>query len=172
MFKRLCQFLALAILSALLVYAPEIFTAVSAPYRVSTPSRVLLRVVLCCEDGDTVSSLYSALEDFRGTQSALHLRVVRADEAQLSSLAEPPPDVYLFGEEAFADPQSLFLPLEVLEADAPDGAGVLGGVRYAVRYVPQKGTPLLCAVGAQTREADAARALAAYLRAPEGEAAR
>ena len=56
MFKRLCQLLAVAILGALLVYAPEIFTAVSAPYRVSTPSRVLLRVVLCCEDSDTASS--------------------------------------------------------------------------------------------------------------------
>ena len=55
---------------------------------------------------------------------------------------------------------------------AADGPGISDGVRYAVRYVPAKGTPLLCAVGAQTREADAARALAAYLRAPDDAAGR
>ena len=167
MFKRLCQLAALAILGALLVYAPEIFTAVSAPYRVSTPSRALLRVVLCCEDDDTASSFYSALEDFRKEQPALHLRVVRADASQLFALSEPLPDVYLFPEQAFADPESLFLPLEVLGGDSPAGAGIAGGVRYAVRYVPRKGTPLLCAVGAHTRQTDSARALAQALRAPE-----
>ena len=170
MFRRLCQLSALAILSALLVYAPEIFTAVSAPYRVSTQSRVLLRVVLCCEDGDAASSLYSALEDFRKAQPAMHLRVVRADASQLDALAEPLPDVYLFPEQAFADPENLFLPLEVLGGDSPSSVGVRDGVRYAVRYVPKKGTPLLCAVGAHTREAEASRALAAYLRTPDSEA--
>ena len=172
MFKRLCQLAALAILGALLVYAPEIFTAVSAPYRVSTPSRVLLRAVLCCEDDDTVAAFYSALEDFRKEHPSLHLRVVRADASQLLALSEPLPDVYLFPEQAFAQPESLFLPLEVLGEDFPSDAGIADGVRYAVRYVPKKGTPLLCAVGAHTRQADSARALAQALREPENAAQR
>ena len=172
MFKRMCQLAAVAILCALLVYAPEIFTAVSAPYRVSTPSRVLLRVVLCCEDSDTSASFYHALEDFRKAHPALHLRVVRADASQLDALSEPLPDVYLLPAQALSDAQSRFLPLEVLGEASPSEAGVQGGVRYAVRYVPQKGTPLLCAVGAGTREAEAARALAAYLSAPESGAGR
>lgn len=56
MLKPLGQAAALILLCALLVYAPEIYTAVSGPFSLSTPERVLLRVVLCTQDDETVAS--------------------------------------------------------------------------------------------------------------------
>ena len=167
MFRRLCQLSALAILGALLVFAPEILTAVSAPYRVQTRERVLLRVVVCSQDGKATSALYDALEDFRKANPSVHLRVNRADEAQLTALAEPLPDVYVYPPESALEPDQLFLPLEVLsEESAPAGeAGLYGTVRYAYAFLADgAASPLLCAVCADSRQSATARALVEFLR--------
>ena len=165
MFKRLCQLGALAFLSAMLVFAPEIFTAVSTPYQVSTRDRVLLRVVLCSQDADAASAVYDALEAFRKEHPAVHLRVTRADEAQLAALSGPPPDVYVYPPRTTLSPENLFRPLEVLseapENDARDG--LYGLVRYAYPCAQDSGAPLLCAVSADSREAETALALALHL---------
>ena len=163
MFKRLCQLGALAFLSAMLVFAPEIFTAVSTPYQVSTRDRVLLRVVLCSQDADAASAVYDALEAFRKEHPAVHLRVTRADEAQLSALADPPPDVYVYPPQAALSPEGLFRPLEVLSEAAQDTAGLYGLVRYAYPCAQDSGAPLLCAVSAATRQEETALALASRL---------
>ena len=163
MFRRLGQLAALAILSALLVYAPELFTAVSAPYRVCARERVLLRGVICSEDADAVSSLYNALEGFRSENPSVHLRVTRADVTQLPELADPLPDIYVYPPQSAFSAQRLFLALEAVDADASAQAGVYDGMRYAYSYVPESGDPLLCAVGAHARETETARALVAYL---------
>ena len=177
MFRRLCQLSALAILGALLVFAPELLTAVSAPYRVSTRERVLLRVVVCSQDDKAVSSLYNALEDFRKANGSVHLRVTRADEMQLLALSEPLPDVYVYPPQTQLAPESLFLPLEVLTGDSAarggatdsdtataDEPGLYGGIRYARAYSPQGASaPLLCAVCANAQHIDMARALVDFL---------
>lgn len=154
MLKRFGRLAALVLFALLLAFAPDLLTAVSAPYRVKTDPRVLLRVVLCTRDGDAVASLYKALDGFRAENPSVHLRVTRADEEQLAALSEPLPDVYLYPEDAALSAQRLFAPLE-----SPEGAPA----RYAQAYVPESGETLLCAVGAHARQAAAARALAAYL---------
>lgn len=162
MLKRLGQLASLGALVALLVCAPEIFRALSAPYRVGTQPRVLLRVALCCEDEKVASAVYRALDGFRGEREALHLRVTRADAAQAREIPIPP-DVYLLPASALDEAQRWLLPLEVLEEDAPDSPGVTDGVRYAVPCADGRGAPLYCAAGARTANAEIARALAAYL---------
>ena len=166
MFKRLCQLIALAILGALLVFAPEILTAVSAPYRVKTQERVLLRVALCTQDQQAAASFYKALETFRAQHGGVHLRVTRVDEAQLAALPEPPPDVYVYSPQIELPMERLFLPLEVLSGDeAPaDDPGIISQVRYAFVFEGDEGEALLCAVGAGTSSAPTARALADCLR--------
>ena len=89
MLKPFCQATALILLCALLVYAPEIYTAVSGPFALSTPERVLLRVVLCTQDDETLSSFYSALTEYQRSHPAVHLRIVRTDSAHLYTLDAP-----------------------------------------------------------------------------------
>ena len=160
MFRRLCQLSALAILGALLVFAPELLTAVSAPYRVQVRDRVLLRVVVCSQDEKSVSALYDALEGFRTANPAVHLRINRADEAQLLALAEPLPDVYVYPPQADLDEEGLFLPLDA-PGDGERGAGE--GVRRAASFAPREGEALLCAVSTASREQTTARALVDFL---------
>ena len=105
MLKPFCQATALILLCALLVYAPEIYTAVSGPFALSTPERVLLRVVLCTQDDETLSSFYSALTEYQRSHPAVHLRIVRTDSAHLYPLDAPLPDVYLLTESDFSPPQ-------------------------------------------------------------------
>ena len=167
MFRRLCQLSALAILGALLVFAPEILTAVSAPYRVQTRERVLLRVVICSQDGKATSALYDALEDFRKANPSVHLRINRADEAQLLTLAEPLPDVYVYPIDSELAPQQRFLPLEVLSEETAqvDEPGLYGTVRYAYVFSSDNdAAPLLCAVCADSQQSLTARALVEFLR--------
>ena len=167
MFRRLCQLSALAILGALLVFAPEILTAVSAPYRVQTRERVLLRVVVCSQDSKATSALYDALEDFRKANPAVHLRINRADEAQLLALAEPLPDVYVYPCGSDLAPQQRFLPLEVLSEETAqvDEPGLYGTVRYAYVFsADDAAAPLLCAVCADSMQSVTARALVEFLR--------
>ncbi len=171
MLKRLGQLAALAALVALLVYAPEIFRALSAPYRVGTQPRVLLRVALCCKDEEVASAVYRALDGFRGEREALHLRVTRVDAARARDMSIPP-DVYLLPASALDEPQRWLLPLEVLEEGAPDSPGVTDGVRYAVPCADGRGAPLYCAAGAYTANAEIARALAARLSQPDAQEGR
>ena len=84
MLKPFCQATALILLCALLVYAPEIYTAVSGPFALSTPERVLLRVVLCTQDDETLSSFYSALTEYQRSHPAVHLRIVRTDRSRIT----------------------------------------------------------------------------------------
>lgn len=161
MLKRFGQIAALALLSALLVYAPELFTAVSAPYRVSVPQRALLRVVLCASDADAVSSLYDALDAFRREHPSVHLRVTRADEAQLLALTDPLPDVYIYPESASLPAERLFLPLTAQSARSSQTLAP-GGYRRPVA-AKSGGETLVCSVGAKTRNASAALALASAL---------
>lgn len=163
MHKRFFQVCTLILLCTLLVFAPEILTAVSPPYRVSTPERTLLRVVLCTEDEDAAASFYKALAPFRKENSSVHLRITRADTDQLLSLTQPLPDVYLFPASLSVAPESLFLSLDVMPDSASPSAGVWNGVRYARPYVPDKGETLLCAIGAQAESPGAASAFMSAL---------
>ncbi len=172
MLKRFFQAAALFLLGALLVYAPEIFVAVSGPYALTTPERVLLRIVLCTQDADTLSSFYKALPGYQKTHPAVHLRVIRADEQQLTQMSEPLPDVYLFSQDVSLPLQSLFLPLEEafhvpVETDSDSQAasphGRQEGMLYALLYNPPSGTPLLCAVSSQAKEKETALGFLSYL---------
>lgn len=168
MLKRLFQAAALIALCVLLVYAPEIFKAASGPYRLTTPDRILLRVVLCTQDADAASSFYKALTGFRKAHPSYHLRVTRTDVDQMLTLSEPLPDVYLFtsgaGHTSAFSPERLFLPLSVPQEEEETAPGLWNGVRYAYPYVPESGETLLFAVGLHARETLAAHELIAYLR--------
>lgn len=161
MLKPFCQAAALILLCALLVYAPEIYTAVSGPFALSTPERVLLRVVLCTQDDETLSSFYTALTGYQRSHPAVHLRIVRTDSAHLYTLDAPLPDVYLLTESDFSTPQALFWPLGSAE-EASASLGVFQGARYALVYTPDAGSPLLCAVSAQSQTRDTALDFIAY----------
>ena len=108
MIKTLTRFSAFLLLSILLVYAPEILTAVSAPYALHTPDRTLLRIALCCEGDDLVSSIYTAIQSYQKSYPSVHLRITRISEEQLAALQPPYPDVLLFPPES----QSV-LPLQI-----------------------------------------------------------
>lgn len=151
MIKRLSSLLALVFLCLLLIYAPKLYAAVSGPSVSSSPDRILLRVVLCTDDPDSASSLYSALKDFRKQNPSVHLRITRADEDQLSSLPSPLPDVYIFPEDASLPLSSLFRPFH----DS-----------LTQRFCPAKGEPLLCAVSRATLFPNVAARLAASLCPP------
>lgn len=152
MFRRFFHAAALVILCALLVYAPELYTAVSGPAIDAQPERVLLRVALCTQDADSVSSFYSALAGYRKAQPAVHLRVTRADVSQLASLPDPRPDVYLFPEGSSLPAASLFMPL------AQEG-GANGAIGYTRAFRPSSGETLLCAVSSRARAPSAALSL-------------
>lgn len=146
--KRLFSFLALAFLCFLLVYLPQLFTAVQGFPLPPTPERILLRVVLCTDNSDSASSLYDALKDFHKQNSSIHLRITRAGMEQLLSLSAPLPDVYIF-------PEDTLPPLSPLLRSFHDS--------LSQRFVPAKGTPLLCAVSRTSLFPDAALNLIAFL---------
>lgn len=156
MLKRVVRLGALIVFGALLVFAPRLFIATGAPYRTGTQERALLRIALCLEDAGAVSSLYRALDGFRTEHPGVHLRVTRADEAQLASLAEPLPDVYLYPPGAQLS-AGLFAPLDTRK-DAPPV--------YAQPVARISDGLLICSVGAHASEEALGRALAAFLAAP------
>ncbi|MGN0996309.1 MAG: hypothetical protein ACI4PG_05340 [Candidatus Ventricola sp.] len=163
MTHSLARAAALLALCALLVYAPEILTVVSAPYSTRTPERVLLRVVLCTQDAEASASFYKALSAYQKDAPAVHLRVQRVDAQQLAALSEPLPDVFCCS----AD-QAARLPPSVPLANA----GTEDAPTQVV-YFPERGEPLCCAVYVGTREAAAALSLIDHLRStsrpPDGE---
>ena len=99
MIKTLGRFILLLIVCLLLVYAPEILTTVSAPYSMESPGRSLLRIALCCEDAQIVSSIYKTVSAYQKEHPTVHLRITRTDESQLSDLREPYPDVIIVPQE-------------------------------------------------------------------------
>lgn len=160
MLKPLGQAAALILLCALLVYAPEIYTAVSGPFSLSTPERVLLRVVLCTQDDETVASFYSDLTQYQKLHPAVHLRVVRTDAAQLSGLQAPLPDVYLFEEDSVLPQAQGFHPLNAILQNAAEDTGE--DMRYALAYRPGSGRALWCAASAQSKELETALDFISY----------
>ena len=161
MLKKLFRAAALVILCLLLVYAPELLASVRAPYSVKTGSRVLLRVALCTQDRDAASAFDRAVTSYMKENRSVHLRVTRISPGTLGSLPEPHPDFVAFSPDEALSPEALLLPLRSEEGASAPESGVYDGMRYAV---PLRDTPaLLCAVTANAREADAARALLAAL---------
>lgn len=154
MLRRFSQAIALVVLCVLLVYAPEIFTAVSAPYHPAVPERTLLRAVLCTTDAQAASSFYKALNGFKKAHDGVHTRVTRASAEQMLALGEPLPDVYLFPDSLSPFPEGLLLPLDLTEE---------GDQRSACPFQASSGETLLCGVGLHAREPELARALVAYL---------
>ena len=161
MLKKLFRAAALVILCLLLVYAPELLAAIRAPYGVQQSPRVLLRIALCTQDGEAASAFYRAVSSYQMENRSLHLRITRVAPGRMAALPEPHPDLYAFSPGEPLAPEALLLPLRSEEgANAPE-SGVYNGMRYAA---PLRDTPaLLCAVTADAREADAARALLAAL---------
>lgn len=154
MLRRFSRAAALALLCVLLVYAPELFTAVSAPYRAEPVERTLLRIVLCTADADAASSFYTALNGFKKANAGVHIRVTRVDAAQMHALGEPLPDVYLFPESFASHSDGLLLPLDLTEGEDTRSAAAVRGA---------KGETLLCGVGLHAREPAFAHALISYL---------
>lgn len=164
MLRRFSQAAALIVLCVLLVYAPELFAAVSAPYHPTVPERSLLRVVLCTTDTEAASSFYKALDAFKKARPGVHTRVTRADAQQMHSLSEPLPDVYLFSDTLSPYPEELLLPLDLTGE---------GEQRSAMPFRTASGETLLCGVGLHARQPELARALAEHLlasSAPDGPA--
>lgn len=164
MLKRFFQVSALFALCVLLVYAPEIYSSVSGPDIVSTPNRILLRIVLSTQDASASSSFYKALTVYQKAHPSVHLRVTRADAEQLATLSAPLPDVYLFEEGVSLSYQSLFLPLATSPGDNDaSSSSAWDDVCYTLPYSPAQGGTLLCAVSTQAREAATALDFINYL---------
>lgn len=128
MIRRMLRVAALAILCALLAFAPEILTYIDGPYDVSAEPRALLRIALATDDAAAARAFYARLNDVRKRFPSWHFRVQRVDAARLFALPEPLPDVFIFpASRSFADmglaPQGLLIPLassgEAGAADVP-----------------------------------------------------
>ena len=104
LFKAILRFLALLMLSCIIVYAPEILSAVSVPYAVSAPSRTLLRIALCC-DKQSADAIYSLFNTYQKQYPNTHLRITQLSPERLSSMRPPYPDVILCD-----DPSAVTLP--------------------------------------------------------------
>ncbi|MBQ7886807.1 MAG: hypothetical protein IJ313_07955 [Clostridia bacterium] len=137
MIKTLLRFSLLIVLCCLFVYAPEIFSAVSAPYLSAAPERVLLRIALCC-DGETSDLLSKAISAYQKEYPSVHLRVTQVSDQQLSALPYPYPDVVVCPQPLAAQLPAVFTP----------AAG---------------GQTLLCAVSPDSKAAQAAAQFAAYI---------
>lgn len=143
MLKTALQIACAFMLCVLLVYAPEIYTAVSAPYAAEQPQRVLLRIALCPADEESEKALLDALHLYMKEFPAIHLRIARHDEASLFSQPDPQADIFVFPE-ALSPPDDRFLLL-----NPSDGA-------------------MRCAVSASTANKAAALSLAEHLLSSPG----
>lgn len=94
MIKAMGRFLLLLVLCSMLVYAPEIFHAVSGPYSVALPERILLRIVLST-DSESAQLIHKAVNAYAKDHPSVHLRMVQLSEQQLSELPAPYPDVII-----------------------------------------------------------------------------
>lgn len=141
MLKTALQIICALLLCALLVYAPEIYTAVSAPYKAEQPRRVLLRVAMCPADEASEKALLDTLHLYMKEFPAVHLRIALLDEAALFSQPDPQADVFVFPA-VLSPPDNRFLLL-----DAADG-------------------PMRCAISASTANKETAISLAGRLLSP------
>ena len=94
MIKAILRFVMLLMLSCMIVYAPEIFRSVSAPYSLAAPSRALLRIALCC-DTQHSSAMHSLINAYQKQYPHVHLRVAHFSQEQLFAMQPPYPDVVL-----------------------------------------------------------------------------
>ena len=104
LFKAMLRFLALLMLSCIIVYAPEILSAVSAPYPISTSNRVLLLIAFCC-DKQSTDAIHPLLNAYQQQNPSVHLRITQLSPERLSSIQPPYPDVILCD-----DPSAVTLP--------------------------------------------------------------
>lgn len=159
-FKRFLRAGALLILCVLLVYAPEIYIAVSGP-TVSQPTpRVLLRIALCTQDAESAASFYRALSEYRKLHGTVHLRVLRVDADQLAAMSEPLPDVYCFYAEA-TPPDALLLPLDGFI----EPAGERDTPTRSLSYACESGQPLLFSIGASSAQVTSALSFITFFQA-------
>ena len=145
-FLRTCAGIALC---ALIVFAPELYQAANAPYTLSLPERVLLRVSLCSMHPPAADAFYHALTIYIKEHPAVHLRVTRTDIQELFAASEYPPDLYLFPQALSYDPARFY--------SLPD-SGVL-----CLPAVSCEEETLLCAVSSDSAHPQQAHALFAYL---------
>lgn len=141
MIKALLRFSLLLALCALFVYAPEILSSVSAPYSLSAPERVLLRIAMCY-DSETSALLHDAISAYQKQYPFVHLRVTHISEEQLHQVSSPYPDVVLC---------PLALAVQLPSGFAP-----------TAQASPADHT-LLCAVSPDSHADAAAAELAAYI---------
>lgn len=96
MFKTVLRLLGCCVLCVLLVYAPEIYTAVSAPYAQALPQRVLLRVSLCAPDAQEEKTILHALQLYMKESPETHLRIISPPADRQFSQPAPQADLFIF----------------------------------------------------------------------------
>ena len=143
---RSCAFLFLCLL---LVYLPEIYSAVPFPYYTETRPRVLLRIALCAKDTLSADAFFGALSSYMKEHPSIHIRVIRTNTEQLFSLPDPPCDLLLFPDGVSFDPTFFLFPSD----SAPS-------LTY---FSPSGCPPLLCGVSRHARQPDHAFSLARFL---------
>ena len=107
LFKAMLRFLALLMLSCMIVYAPEILSAVSAPYAAAAPTRMLLRIALCCDE-QSADAIYPLLNAYQKKYPSVHLRITQRSAQQLTSMQPPYPDVILCRDPSSIAPPPVF----------------------------------------------------------------
>ena len=128
-FLRSCAFLVLALL---LVCAPELYAAVSAPYSISVPERLLLRISLCTQDMGSADAFLRELSVYMKEHPSVHIRVNRVAESELFSLSAPQPDLLIFS------PSIQYVPSRFIAFEPSQSPVIL--------FSPIGCTPLLCGV--------------------------
>ena len=113
MIKTGLRILCCALLCALLVYAPEIYSAVSTQYPVAQPQRILLRVSLCTQDAAAEKAILSSLQLYMKEFPTIHLRITRPSTDDLFSQPDPQPDLFIF-------PASLPTPSSTFQHEVAD----------------------------------------------------
>lgn len=155
MLKHALRICAAFTLCALLVYAPEIYTAISDPYEPASAARVLLRIALCTQDAESADAFYDALTIYMKQSPTVHLRVTREGAQQLFSLPSPQPDVFVFSDTLTCDAAQRFAPVSDGEQSP----------RHVIPFSTDQGETLLCGVHRDSRNKDAAFALLTCLEA-------
>lgn len=92
MIKSLLRFFLAFVLCCMLVYAPEILSSVSPPYRFAAPERILLRIALHCSHGAS-EQLYPFIHAYQKQYPYVHLRIIQINADLLSNMSLPYPDI-------------------------------------------------------------------------------
>lgn len=110
MAKACLRFSAFLLLILLLVYAPELYTAISPPYSISVPQRILLRISLHTQDAGAYNTFSRALTIYMKEHPSVHIRVNRVNESDLFSFSDPSPDLLVFPADTSYDSSLFILP--------------------------------------------------------------